>query len=177
MYRDNYTTRSDRSETVDEHLFILFIVLQLMGFCGSIIILLTACVSPLVRRRHPIWFSFIVAWIISSVSYSLLVGTPTDWIPPYPTCLTQAVMIYTVPTLTASASLALIVHVLLTVRALVTPSDTSSSEGVWTFLLIFLPYLFGGGMFALSMVIGLEHHDTVTRPSYGFYCHMQNSLP
>lgn len=97
-------------------LFSLFIVLQLTGFTGLVIILFTASVSTLSKKRHPSWSNFIVTWIISCVSYrlvyhpslkfpsvncwfSFLAGAPITWQPEYSLCLTQAALIYTVPTL------------------------------------------------------------------------------
>ncbi|KAJ3888374.1 hypothetical protein GG344DRAFT_79827 [Lentinula edodes] len=176
-------------------LFILFIVFQLIGLVGSILILFTACISKLFRKRHWSWFSFVFSWIVSCVSYSLLAGAPIDWRPEYPLCLTQAALIYTVPTLyvplssqlrrdkdthesakwihrTACSSLALVIQVLVSVRALaaihINPTAMTSNDGgntslhrLWTFLLLSIPYLSGAGMFAMSLVIGLRDRGTV----------------
>lgn len=43
--------------------------------------------------------------------------------------------------------------------------------------LVIVPYILGGGMFALSLVIGLKDRSTVTRAPGGFYCGMINTLP
>ncbi|KAJ4496235.1 hypothetical protein C8J55DRAFT_553960 [Lentinula edodes] len=169
-------------------LFILFIVFQLIGLVGSILILFTACISKIVRKRHWSWFSFVFSWIISCVSYSLLAGAPIDWQPEYPLCLTQAALIYTVPTLTAFSSLALVIQVLVSVRALaaihINPTSITSNDGgntslhrLWTFLLLLIPYLSGAGMFAMSLVIGLRDRGTVRREPGGFYCNMENPIP
>ncbi|KAJ3902771.1 hypothetical protein F5879DRAFT_204183 [Lentinula edodes] len=192
-------------------LFILFIVFQLIGLVGSILILFTACISKLVRKRHWSWFSFVFSWIVSCVSYryvmmfymtleleyclltgqtpgSLLAGAPIDWRPEYPLCLTQAALIYTVPTLTACSSLALVIQVLVSVRALaaihINPTAMTSNDGgntslhrLWTFLLLSIPYLSGAGMFAMSLVIGLRDRGTVRREPGGFYCNMENPIP
>ncbi|GAW03823.1 hypothetical protein LENED_005575 [Lentinula edodes] len=169
-------------------LFILFIVFQLIGLVGSILILFTACISKLVRKRHWSWFSFVFSWIVSCVSYSLLAGAPIDWRPEYPLCLTQAALIYTVPTLTACSSLALVIQVLVSVRALaaihINSTSITSNDGgntslhrLWTFLLLSIPYLSGAGMFAMSLVIGLRDRGTVRRDPGGFYCNMENPIP
>ncbi|KAJ4466078.1 hypothetical protein C8R41DRAFT_77207 [Lentinula lateritia] len=169
-------------------LFILFIVFQLIGLVGSILILFTACISKIVRKRHWSWFSFVFSWIVSCVSYSLLAGAPINWQPEYPLCLTQAALIYTVPTLTAFSSLALVIQVLVNVRALaenrVNPTAITPNNGgnmslhrLWTFLLLAIPYLSGAGMFAMSLVIGLRDRGTVRREPGGFYCNMENPIP
>ncbi|KAJ4490418.1 hypothetical protein J3R30DRAFT_3421562 [Lentinula aciculospora] len=176
------------SSSSNKALFILFIVFQLIGLVGSILMLLTACISTMVRKRYWSWLSFVFSWVISCVSYSLLAGARIDWQPELPLCLTQAALIYTVPTLTASASLALVIQVLISVRVLAAATPTANTitsnvgghtslHKMWTFLLVFLPYFFGAGMFALSLVIGLRDRGTVTREPGGFYCNMMNPLP
>ncbi|KAH7880327.1 uncharacterized protein C8R40DRAFT_1065401 [Lentinula edodes] len=177
-------------------LFILFIVFQLIGLVGSILILFTACISKLVRKRHWSWY-VIMFYMTLELEYclltgqtpgSLLAGAPIDWRPEYPLCLTQAALIYTVPTLTACSSLALVIQVLVSVRALaaihINPTAITSNDGgntslhrLWTFLLLSIPYLSGAGMFAMSLVIGLRDRATVRREPGGFYCNMENPIP
>ncbi|KAJ3991751.1 hypothetical protein F5050DRAFT_1792668 [Lentinula boryana] len=110
-----------------------------------------------------------------------------NWQPDYPLCLTQAALVYTVPTLTASTSLALVIQVLISVRAFAAPNPTGEatsnnrrnalSHRLYTLLMIFLPYMAGAGMFAVSLVIGLKDRGTVTREPGGFYCNMLNPIP
>ncbi|KAE9393241.1 hypothetical protein BT96DRAFT_228795 [Gymnopus androsaceus JB14] len=189
MYR--YTFRSDESSSAVpeagsmvpaeyKHLFTLFIVLQLFGLVGMIIILLTASVSSLVKKRHLSWSNFTATWIFSCTSYSLLVGAPITWQPEYALCLTQAALVYTVPTLTACSTLALVVQILITVRSIATtsPENSGTVSHRWSkFVLFVFPYLFAGGMFALSLTIGLKDRSVVTRAPGGFYCNMTNALP
>ncbi|KAJ3775575.1 hypothetical protein FB446DRAFT_387743 [Lentinula raphanica] len=165
-------------------LFILFIVFQLIGLSGSILMLVTACVSKRVHR-HWCWMSFVFSWIISCVSYSFLAGASIDWQPEFPLCLTQAALIYTVPTLTASTSLALIIQVLISIRACYTilnAGTTSNNNGLklhrlWTFLMISLPYLLATALFTISLVIGLRDRATVVRRPGNYYCDMLHKLP
>ncbi|KIK61433.1 hypothetical protein GYMLUDRAFT_582984 [Collybiopsis luxurians FD-317 M1] len=176
------STAASAESSREQALYILFTVFQLAGLGGLIIIFITAWATSVVQKRHLCWSSFILSWIISSLSYSLLAGTSLDWQPGYSLCLAQAVLIYTVPTLTACTSLALVIQVLLTVRSFTTPpmsplSARPSSDRLWTFMLLFVPYLLGAAMFTLSLVIGLKDHDTVTRPPGGFYCNMKDTLP
>ncbi|KAE9393236.1 hypothetical protein BT96DRAFT_228671 [Gymnopus androsaceus JB14] len=188
MYR--YTFRSDESSsavpeadstlTEYKHLFTLFIVLQLFSLVSMIIILLTASVSSLVKKRHLSWSNFTATWIFSCISYSLLVGAPITWQPKYALCLTQAALVYTVPTLTACSTLALVIQILITVCSFATTSPKnagSASHRLSTFVLFVFPYLCGGGMFVLSLTIGLKDRSVVARAPGGFYCNMTNTLP
>ncbi|KAF9078356.1 hypothetical protein BDP27DRAFT_1412357 [Rhodocollybia butyracea] len=171
-------------------LFILFLVFQLTSLGGLLITIFTASLCPMVKKRHLSWSSFMFSWIISCVSYSLLAGESINWQPEFHLCLTQAVLIYTVPTLTASASLGLVVRVLISVYCFTAtsgpttnsnsterPRPARASHRVWMFILVIFPYIFGGGMFALSLVIGLKDRSTVTRAPGGFYCDMINTVP
>ncbi|KAJ3893158.1 hypothetical protein GG344DRAFT_63966 [Lentinula edodes] len=54
----------------DASLIILFFVLQLIGLVGSIFTIVIAHFSLI--RRHLTWYNFLASWIISSLSYSLL---------------------------------------------------------------------------------------------------------
>ncbi|KAF5380782.1 hypothetical protein D9757_007107 [Collybiopsis confluens] len=46
-------------------------ILQLFGLFGSIITILNARFSSPIKR-HPTWYNFIGSWVISSISYTLL---------------------------------------------------------------------------------------------------------
>ncbi|KAK0192389.1 hypothetical protein F5146DRAFT_1039599 [Armillaria mellea] len=106
------TLREEASYTGSEkRCLVAFYVLQLTGFMGLLIILLTGTFSPTVAKRHVCWLNFIISWIISTISYSLLVGHSMDWEPPHGLCLTQAILVYSVPTLTACTTTALVIHV------------------------------------------------------------------
>ncbi|KAJ3746363.1 hypothetical protein DFH05DRAFT_938939 [Lentinula detonsa] len=177
----------DQTSSSSNHAFFLvFVVFQLIGLAGSILMLLTVCISKTVKRRWS-WINFVFTWIVSCTSYSLLVRGPMNWQPDYPLCLTQAALVYTVPTLTASASLALVIQVLISVRAFAAPNPTGEAatndrrnallHRLYTLLMVSLPYIAGTGMFAVSLVIGLKDRETVIREPGGFYCNMLNPIP
>lgn len=82
-------------------LFYTFIGLQLSGAIGMSLIFLTVVFSSLVKRCST-WYTFCVSWILSCFSYSLLFfvgGSDPSHVPNQNLCITQAALIYSVPTL------------------------------------------------------------------------------
>ncbi|KAG7446741.1 uncharacterized protein BT62DRAFT_931315 [Guyanagaster necrorhizus] len=154
---------------------VAFYVLQLAGFGGLLTILLTGIFSPTVAKRHVCWLNFIITWMASAISYSLLVGHSMDWEPPHGLCLTQAILIYSVPTLTTCTTTALVIHVSISMNALLSPP--SGVHFNWTPFLYVMPYLASGGMAALSLAIGLQDPDTVARRESRMYCNFANRTP
>ncbi|KAG7086857.1 hypothetical protein E1B28_002778 [Marasmius oreades] len=155
----------------------LFFALQLTSLGGFLIILLTVLLSDRVTKRHPIWVNFILSWIISCISYSFMVGHSIDWEPPRELCLTQAILVYTVPSLTAGATFALLVHVLIFFRVTFTFPEATRPRAIWYILLIFVPYVPALGMLFLSLGIGISDPGTVKILENGMYCNMRNEFP
>ncbi|KAK7437495.1 hypothetical protein VKT23_018566 [Stygiomarasmius scandens] len=164
--------RSDNPPPESQTIVVLnvFFAFQLFGLAGLSIILLTAAITR--AWKHPSWINFCVTWIISSISYCLLLGRPLHYVPPHQLCFAQAVLIYTVPTLTASATLSLVLHVFRMVKL------TGEKEGrILTFSLVAFPYLAAAAMMAVSLVVALGDPTTVRRTQSGLYCNMGNELP
>ncbi|KAJ8095512.1 hypothetical protein PM082_023282 [Marasmius tenuissimus] len=136
----------------------LFLSLQLISLVGLVLILATVLVSGKTTKRHPIWMNFMICWVVSCVSYSFMVGHSITWVPPHALCFVQAVMIYTVPSLTAGATLALLVHVLIFFRISFTFPEAAHTrpQPIWYILLITVPHIPALGMFLLSLGIGLK---------------------
>jgi hypothetical protein len=107
-----------------------FLALETFGWSGSLIILLTVIFSNV--RRHITWINFCMSWILSSLSYCLLLFARQDYGPEpnHILCLVQSPLIYAAPTLyvsnliykkvilayiltrrTAGTTLALVIHV------------------------------------------------------------------
>lgn len=88
----------------DTSLIILFFALQLIGLVGSIFTIVIAHFSPI--RRHLTWYNFLASWIISSLSYSLLLfagqidlsGEKKSEVP-FGLCVFQSSVIYASPPL------------------------------------------------------------------------------
>ncbi|KAL5525972.1 hypothetical protein ACEPAG_7310 [Sanghuangporus baumii] len=100
-------------QRVDER---IYLGIQIAG--GHIllpILVLTILFSKRITR-HPVFVTFCLSWIFSSILYSLLVyrGRSTDDLlslnPSYDTCLIQASLLNGVQALTACTNLALVVH-------------------------------------------------------------------
>lgn len=78
----------------------LFLALEVSGAFGMALILLSAIVSRKVKRLAT-WYTFCFSWSLSCVSYLLLFfsGEIHEPEPTKAICITQAALIYSVPTL------------------------------------------------------------------------------
>lgn len=86
------------ADTPDLQLIVAFNVLQIVGFLLLVPVILTAWLSPRVRRTST-WFSFVLSWVLSSVAYFILMGQQTGPPPNAGVCLFQAALIYATPAL------------------------------------------------------------------------------
>ncbi|KAE9397758.1 hypothetical protein BT96DRAFT_921215 [Gymnopus androsaceus JB14] len=75
------------------------------------LILFSAILSQQVKRLAT-WYTFCLSWTISCLSYLLLFffGEIHSPEPSNVICITQAALMYLVPTLTASTTLSLLIH-------------------------------------------------------------------
>ncbi|KAJ7637264.1 hypothetical protein DFH06DRAFT_653134 [Mycena polygramma] len=153
----------------------VFYALELAGLVGGVVMLLTAVIWRKIARRHASWLNFIVTWIISCASYIFLIGEPLDWKPNHALCLIQAALIYSVPTLTAGASIALVIQVYTTLCSLLTMP--MSRRIPWTAALVVCPYVPAWAMFVFSLKVGLTDPSLVQRPDGGAYCNLNTSSP
>jgi hypothetical protein len=73
----------------------IFLVLQVLGLIGSCALVLTTTLSSR-SPRNATWQNFFTSWIISTVSYSLLLfsGQINQPEPTFGVCLAQAGLIY-----------------------------------------------------------------------------------
>ncbi|KAJ7752459.1 hypothetical protein DFH07DRAFT_521897 [Mycena maculata] len=150
-----------------------FYGLQLAGLLGAVIILLTAIIWRKAAKRHASWFNFMVTWIISCSSYLFLIGEPLDTTPNQTLCVFQAALIYSVPTLTSAATIALVIHVYMTLRSLLTPIN---HRAIWTAALVAGPYVPAWALFATFLMMGLSDPSLV-RAFDGTYCSISNKTP
>jgi len=152
----------------------VFYGLELAGLAGAVVMLVTAIIWRKVARRHASWFNFMITWIISCSSYLFLMGVPVGRSPNHNLCLFQAALVYSVPTLTSGATLALVIHVYMTLRSLLTvPTNHRAS---WTAALVVGPYVPAWAMFAFSLKVGLDDPSLVS-PGDGTYCDLDTTLP
>lgn len=85
------------SKEQNVHIIRLFIAFQLIGLFGAFLMVLTVVCSPKLKaRRHATWFNFMLSWMISATSYTLLfmAGQLEARIPEFGVCFAQAVLVY-----------------------------------------------------------------------------------
>ncbi|KAF9071811.1 hypothetical protein BDP27DRAFT_1418631 [Rhodocollybia butyracea] len=160
--------------STDETIALLFIALELSGAIGMSLILLTAMVSRV--KRLATWYSFCVSWIISCISYSLLyfsgeIGSPE---PRKSICITQASLIYSVPTLTASSTLALLIHSWYNVHFGLSKQPLESNSRVVIALLL-VPFALWILLLLGFLLFGIKSSSLVH--NFGFYCTFMQILP
>ncbi|PBK99582.1 hypothetical protein ARMGADRAFT_1059684 [Armillaria gallica] len=150
----------------------VFDVLQISGAAGFLLIVLTAILSRHIQR-HFTWLNFCISWIISCVSYTLLVFTGTNGSKhvPYALCVTQAALIYGAPVLTGGTTFSLAFYMYTHVKA----SLDHTSLGVDTFWLILGPYLIGLGFFLGVLVSGIRQPSQVHKAQN--YCDLTSPFP
>lgn len=76
----------------------VYLTLNLIGGVGMLVMLITAAASPKVHRL-PTWYSFCIAWLLSSLSYTLLFISEQQFTPQpiFSACFIQAALIYSMP--------------------------------------------------------------------------------
>ncbi|KAE9403543.1 hypothetical protein BT96DRAFT_486629 [Gymnopus androsaceus JB14] len=172
---------------------IAFCSLQLVGACFFLLLILTAALSKRVKR-FPTWYSFCFSWIISCMSYSLILvmnayagaggfkhsdsdlGSGSRRWQAERVCLTQAALIYASPALTGFTSLAMCLHVFLYIRAALKgrPEDVKT---ITTTLLVAIPYIIWTVMFVVLFQLGQAMPHAVQLGRAKYYCHLELPEP
>ncbi|KAJ7827527.1 hypothetical protein B0H14DRAFT_2814660 [Mycena olivaceomarginata] len=159
----------DGTQAQPDALITSFMFFQIFGgHLGIPIILLTTALSKTIQRRA-ILTSFLVTWVIYTMSYTLLLytGTQTGPEPPIQLCITQAALIYGAPVMTSAAGLAFVLHLWFSLR-------TGTPERWHMLLLLTTPYILFVAFSITMGVIGSLNPETISR-SQGLYC--STSLP
>jgi len=149
----------------------VFLAFQLLGLIGSVALVLTTTLSNRAPRNST-WQNFFTSWIISTVSYSLLlftgqIHTPQ---PTFGVCLAQAGLIYGIPSLTAATTFGLIAQIWFKVQTLL--RRKVKNERLWTITILILPYCMLVGMVIASWVAGVRNPSGVLIIGSGMYCHI-----
>jgi len=149
----------------------LFLALQMLGLIGSVALVLTTTLSSR-APRNATWQNFFTSWIISTVSYSLLLfgGQVNQPEPTFGVCLAQAGLIYGIPSLTAATTFGLIAQIWFNVQTLL--AKKIKSERLWTIGLLILPYVILFAMVVASWAVGIHNPDLVEVIGSGMYCHI-----
>ncbi|KAE9403538.1 hypothetical protein BT96DRAFT_990202 [Gymnopus androsaceus JB14] len=173
----------DRSDTSQHQasLIVFFLVLQIIGLFGGIIIILTArFYSPI--QRHATWYNFMLSWVISSISYTLLLfGGQIDLSGdskgvPFGLCVFQSSVIYAAPPLSAAAVLGMVAQIWFSVH-LTLFKKPFKSQKLLTKLLLILPYVLFVGISAEALAFGLAQPDSVRVTGSGMYCNSGLAIP
>jgi len=159
-----------------ERIALAFVVLQLIGAIGLLIVLLTAAVGSSVKRSST-WYNFGLSWILSSVSYTLLAiaGKRRGPEPAFALCVVQSGLIYAAPALTGCTTLALITHMLVNIRRLLANAPFRTHLGM-VLALLALPYVVWLTIFLAAFMYGINHPETVKRSENSTYCNSTSSL-
>ncbi|KAJ3996666.1 hypothetical protein F5050DRAFT_1807553 [Lentinula boryana] len=165
-----------------------FITLQLLGAFFFFLVAITAAFSSRVKR-YATWYSFCASWVISGISYSLMlvveayagaqefhhrhpnaeVGS-VEW-KAEKVCMTQAAFIYASPILTGLTSLAMCFHALLHVRAAL-EVPMGRVKAITTTVLVVVPYVIWVTVFAVLFQLSQAQPNTVELGRSGYYCHL-----
>ncbi|KAJ6470199.1 hypothetical protein C8R47DRAFT_759160 [Mycena vitilis] len=149
----------------------IFLTLQVLGLIGSVTLVLTTTLSSR-ASRNATWQNFFTSWIISTVSYSLLLfaGQVNVAEPSFGVCLAQAGLIYGIPSLTAATTFGLIAQIWFSVQTLL--AHKVKHERLWTIGLLILPYAILFSMVVASWAIGIRNPSLVEVIGSGMYCHL-----
>ncbi|KAJ7737706.1 hypothetical protein B0H16DRAFT_1891555 [Mycena metata] len=156
----------------------VFLALQMLGLIGSCALVLTTTLS---RRapRSATWQNFFTSWIISTVSYALLLfGGQLGQMqaakdPMFGVCLAQAGLVYGIPSLTAATTFGLIAQIWFSVQSLL--ARKVKHEQLLTIGLLILPYVILASMVIASWAAGIHNPQVVRIIGSGMYCHIDNS--
>jgi len=160
---------------INPQLVTAFLALQLSGGFGLFLVVLTALGSQRVKRNSS-WYTFLVAWIISCISYTLVFLFGQQNAPSFGPCVTQAAGIYSAPALTSSATLAFAIDMLLGVRA--TSPQLPLMRRKWvTLMLLFIPYVLWLAVFVGMLAFGVSNPAQTRRGPNGTYCDFVSDIP
>jgi len=162
-------------------LIVLFLVFQVIGLVGGIIIILTArFYSPI--KRHATWYNFMLSWVISSISYNLLLFSGQidlsgdDKGVPFGLCVFQSSVIYAAPPLSAAAMLGMVAQIWFSVHLTLFKKPPKAQE-LLTKILLVLPYVLFLAVSGEALAFGLARPDSVRVTGSGMYCNSGLAVP
>ncbi|KAF8157154.1 hypothetical protein B0H34DRAFT_489351 [Crassisporium funariophilum] len=155
-----------------------FVTLQIAGAVGFALIVLSASISSN-AKRHPVWFSFCISWIVFGLSYSLLVFSGQQYDSPAggsKVCITQAALVYATPILEAGTSTGLVLHLLLNIISALSRSPKKKTYPITMATLVCLPWVIWTAAFIGVLVFGLSHDHQVVMSPHGTYCIIEDFI-
>ncbi|KAF8217621.1 hypothetical protein K438DRAFT_2006688 [Mycena galopus ATCC 62051] len=166
----------DANPPTTEHttLINIFLAFQMLGLIGSCALVLTTTLSSR-APRNATWQNLFTSWIISTISYSLLLfsGQAHKPNPTFGVCLAQSGLIYGIPSLTAATTFGLVAQIWFTVQTLL--AKKIKNERLWTIGILIAPYVILFSMVLASWVVGIRDTESVQLIGSGMYCHLGSS--
>lgn len=122
--------------------------------------------------RNYVFLNFCFTWIVYSITFCLLLyaGQQTGPKPSWKICRTQAALVYAVPILVASASLALVFQLWLDIRSSVSKAGSRTFFSLRNLLLLGLPYVLFCGYLIGPSIVAITARKTISRENNYFYC-------
>ncbi|KAF5327131.1 hypothetical protein D9619_004957 [Psilocybe cf. subviscida] len=152
----------------------LFDALYIAGLVSLIAIVLTAWLSPTIRRSST-WFMFIWSWLLLSIANIIIVGQQTGPEPMTGICLFQAMLIYGLPVLSSFYAVAFTLQVYVNIQGAIQGRPGVSRNQL--IAIHALPIVSCVGVFIEVLVLGLSRPDAITRDDTGMFCHLASSFP
>ncbi|KAF4600713.1 protein ral negative regulator of transcription subunit 5 [Pleurotus pulmonarius] len=146
---------------------------------GLPLLLLVIMLSKKIQRSTA-FLNMLVVWIIVGISSTLLLyaGKQTGEEPPKMLCLFQAALIYGMPPMTSTATLALVLQMFLSVRKAYLGEKSKPGDGIMrTWLLLIAPYvallLTVIATAVLLVQVGASNPSKISRNRRFFYCSVE----
>ncbi|KAJ7622288.1 hypothetical protein FB45DRAFT_123834 [Roridomyces roridus] len=154
-----------------------FNILSLLGFLLLILVFLTACLSPTVKRVST-WYSYIISWTIFCITAFVVLGhqAPGDPPPSFALCVVDSALMYASRPFAGFATLALILHLYLNISTRLKNADGYVRREHVIALLGFPPAVYIL-MFLYTLILGIRTPDQVELEVGGFYCHIASQTP
>ncbi|KAJ7233596.1 hypothetical protein B0H12DRAFT_1143295 [Mycena haematopus] len=149
----------------------VFDIFSIFGVISLSLIVATAYFSSTVHRSE-LWYRHIIAWIVYSAAYSVLIGHQNDLIPPFGLCLFQATLIYAVPTFPTLSAFCFVADLYIRLSAVVY-NKRKIRPALKTFLAIF-PLIVLASVFIEALVV-IQDPRTVGFEQNHLYCHVGTS--
>ncbi|KAJ7431779.1 hypothetical protein B0H11DRAFT_2128769 [Mycena galericulata] len=151
----------------------IFNTFSALGVVFLALIVATAYFSPTVHRSE-LWFRHIIAWIVYSAAFLLLIGHQEGSNPPFGLCLFQAALIYAVPTFPTLSAFCFVADLYIRLSSVVY-KKRKIRPALKKFLVNF-PLVVLLGVF-IEVLVLVQDPGIVGWESSHLYCHVATSEP
>ncbi|ESK96717.1 hypothetical protein Moror_6734 [Moniliophthora roreri MCA 2997] len=153
-----------------------FIAVHTFVWVCSVLVILTVFLSSKLYR-HPTWANLKLSWIFACFSFSCLFTTGQLYKPKpnFTVCLVQASAIYSLPLLTAGATLAVAISLFLRVRNAGKEIDPKVQR-TRTIALLGIPYILPTIIFFGILIFGAQHKNQIALADNWMVCGIRNPI-